>query len=108
MAETEQRPLRMCDSCGGVDDHPRHVFAHADGEGKTSDEVADKALDSARELGSDQFKEILRQVRDNATIQKHMDCCRNDGCPDGTCDEVTKGAEDKSGADLVKHLTRKQ
>jgi hypothetical protein len=37
---------------------------------------------------------------------RHMDCCREAGCPDGTCNEVTKGAEDKRGPALVKHLTR--
>lgn len=101
MADTETRPVRMCDSCGGVDDHPRHVFAHAPGDAPTSDEVAEKALQNA---SPENYREILRQVRDDSVSQKHMDCCAADGCPDGTCDLVRQGAEDKKGHDLVEHL----
>lgn len=38
-------------------------------------------------------------------IARHMDCCREAGCPDGRCDVVTAGAEDKRGADLADHVT---
>lgn len=98
----EKRPMRMCDSCGQVDDHPRHVFATADGDGVTDSTIGAKALRAASE---EDFEAILAQVQDGATIQKHMDCCRADGCPDGSCNAVTAGAEDLRGADLVEHLT---
>jgi hypothetical protein len=85
-----------------VDDHPRHVYSQ-DGttNGKTAPDVAKKALAAA----GDDFESIYAQVTDDTVTYKHMDCCRTDGCPDGTCDEVTKGAEDKKGNALVKHLT---
>lgn len=102
MANEDTRPVRMCDSCGGVDSHPRHVFALADGDGKTSDEVAAKALESA---GQQHYMEILRQVRDDSLVMKHMDCCAEDGCPDGTCDALLGDAGDKRGDDLVAFLT---
>ena len=98
----ETRPMRMCDSCGQVDDHPRHVFATADGAGVTDATIGAKALRAATD---DDFEAILAQVQDGTTIMKHMDCCRADGCPDGSCNTVTAGAEDKTGAALVKHLT---
>lgn len=100
----ETRPLRMCDTCGGVDDHPRHVFAHAPGDGVTSTETAGLAL---RNAGDDEAASvaILAQVMDNTTVMRHMDCCREAGCPDGTCNIVTKGAEDLKGDALVAHLT---
>lgn len=98
----ESRPVRMCDSCGGVDDHPRHVVAFAVGDGVTDTGVAATALKNA----GDDFEVVLAQVQDTSTVMKHMDCCRADGCPDGTCDEVTQGAEDKRGDALVKHLTK--
>lgn len=103
MTETATRPLRVCDSCGGVDDHPRHVFSQVPGDGATSPEVAKKALAAA---GSKNFDVIYAQITDDTVTYKHMDCCRTDGCPDGTCDAVTAGAEDKRGDDLVKHLTK--
>lgn len=99
---TETRPMRMCDSCGQVDDHPRHVFALAEGQGNTDPSIAAKAV---RAAGEENIEAILAQVQDSATIQKHMDCCRTDGCPDGSCNVVTAGAEDKKGDDLVAHLT---
>lgn len=101
----EQRPVRMCDSCGGVDDHPRHVVAYAAGDGPTSPEVAAKAVSNATE---DQRVAVIAQVQDASVVMKHMDCCRADGCPDGTCANVTSGAENKTGNALVKHLTAQE
>lgn len=102
----EKRPMRMCDSCGLIDDHPRHVFAHNVGDAVTSPEVSVKVMTAATSLDSEVDKAaVIAQVQDTATVMKHMDCCRADGCPDGTCNEVTAGAEDKRGNALVRHLT---
>lgn len=98
----EKRPVRMCDACGGVDDHPRHVFAFADGDGKSDAAIAAAALRNASE---EDAPAIMAQIQDNSTTMRHMDCCREAGCPDGTCNTVTAGAEDKRGPALVKHLT---
>lgn len=100
--QAEQRPVRMCDVCGGVDDHPRHVFGHAPGDGASSNDVAAKALSAAPD---DAKAAIIGQIRDDQTTMRHMDCCREAGCPDGTCNRVTTGAEDLRGTDLVEHLT---
>jgi hypothetical protein len=43
---------------------------------------------------------------DGGTQTRHMDCCRDEGCPDGTCDEATAGAEELRGDALVEHLTQ--
>ena len=99
---SEQRPKRMCDSCGGVDDHPRHVYATGPGDGASLAEVGAKAIEAA---AAGDRAAVIAQAQDTSTIMKHMDCCRTDGCPDGTCAQVTAGAEGKTGAALVKHLT---
>lgn len=44
-------------------------------------------------------------MADGSTQTRHMDCCREAGCPDGSCDEVTAGAEDLRGDELVAFLT---
>lgn len=31
MSDTEVRPVRSCDVCGQVDDHPRHILQTLDG-----------------------------------------------------------------------------
>ena len=103
MAEAQEaRLVRMCDLCGGVDDHPRHVFAHAPGDGRTDPELAAKALDSASDETA--RSAVIAHLQDDSTTVRHMDCCREAGCPDGTCNEVTAGAEDLRGDKLVKHL----
>jgi hypothetical protein len=103
MAQPEVRPMRMCNVCGGVDDHPRHVHGVAPGDAPTTDEIAALALENA---GPEHFKAILSQIRDNDTQIRHMDCCREAGCPDGSCNEIAKtGAEELRGMDLVEHLT---
>lgn len=96
------RPVRVCDSCGGVDDHPRHVVATEPGRGATRPEVAEAALAAVPAAAR---ADVVRQVNDTSTTMKHMDCCRADGCPDGSCHTLTRGAEDKRGADLLAHLT---
>lgn len=96
------RPVRMCDSCGVVDDHPRHVVGYAPDDAVTAARVGALAIQNA----SDADREaIIAQVQDTSTTMKHMDCCRADGCPDGTCYAVTAGAEQLRGYDLLNHLT---
>lgn len=38
-------------------------------------------------------------------VAPHMACCRDSGCPDGSCDVLLKGADSLSGQALVAHLT---
>lgn len=103
-AATQDRIVRMCDLCGGVDDHPRHMFDHtATGDGVTDASVMSIALDNAPDPIAREG--VLNHFRDNSTTLRHMDCCREAGCPDGSCDYVTKGATDKKGAALIKHIT---
>lgn len=103
------RPLRPCDVCGLVDDHPRHVFAHDPDNGvPTDDTVASQALANARDISPEAEAAVLKHVRDDSTTYRHMDCCRSVGCPDGTCYQVTAGATDLRGHDLVEHLTSRE
>ena len=54
----------------------------------------------------DHPRHVIGDLLDGSTTLRHMDCCREAGCPDGSCGEVTKGAESKRGAALVRHLTK--
>lgn len=53
---------------------------------------------------SDEGAKVVADFLDTSTQLRHMDCCRAVGCPDGTCDAVTSGAEDLKGAELQRHL----
>jgi hypothetical protein len=55
--------------------------------------------------GEDDHPRHVTALADGGTLMRHMDCCREAGCPDGSCDEVTQGAEKLRGDELVQHLT---
>lgn len=99
------RALRVCDLCGGVDDHPRHVLAGGDRGSfpRPPDEILAKVLETAPE---DQRVRLVNELLDTGTSDRHMDCCRLAGCPDGSCTARTTGAEGLRGADLLDHLMK--
>ena len=78
------RPLRVCDLCGGVDDHPRHTFGGPQFNAFRSppDDVIDKVLANAP---ADQRGRLLRELMDTSSLDLHKDCCRDAGCPTGEC-----------------------
>lgn len=96
--------LRVCDVCGQVDDHPRHVFAGPVGYFEVNDQLAESILDS--ELASADKNRIYREVLDTSVQQRHMDCCAEAGCPDGSCNQIiqTMPKGYVKGAKLQKHL----
>jgi hypothetical protein len=97
------RPLRVCDLCGAVDDHPRHVVAGVvDGVFRPSAGAVDRVLAEAPE---DRRGELVAALLDTASSDRHLDCCRDAGCPDGSCGRITEGAEGLTGADLLAHIT---
>jgi hypothetical protein len=87
------RALRVCDLCGGVDDHPRHVL--------TGVEMIARVLEQAP---AEEAARLVRELVDTGSQDRHMDCCRAAGCPAGTCGPQTAGAEDLRGGDLLAHL----
>jgi hypothetical protein len=97
------RLLRVCDLCGGVDDHPRHVIAGAapDAFAQPDEEILSRVLELAP---PGERARLVRDLMDTAASDRHMQCCRAAGCPDGSCDVQTAGAENLRGADLLEHL----
>lgn len=102
---TDNNPLRFCDSCGQVDDHPRHAFVASPGDGASNPELIREAVKRAK--SDEEIFAIIAASNDDGFITKHMDCCEADGCPDGTCTVVRAGAENKKGAELAKHLVKR-
>lgn len=97
------RVLRVCDLCGGVDDHPRHTLAGGvpGVYPRPTAELLAKVSDAAP---AEERGRLLADLIDTGTTDRHMDCCREAGCPDGSCDRQTAGAEDLRGAKLLEHL----
>lgn len=88
MPDTDTRPYRLCDSCGQVDQDPRHVYGVAPDQSPTQPNIEADAVKAAAAQGDDALAAILTQVRDASTQLKHMDCCAADGCPDGSCSAI--------------------
>lgn len=102
----DKRPLRMCDSCGQVDDHPRHVHGTGQGEANTTPAILSLAI-TASEGDEEARQAVLRHAQDSTTQMKHLDCCAADGCPDGTCQVTVQGADGKTGQAMLKHIQSK-
>lgn len=101
------RALKVCDVCGGCDDHPRHEFAGAIPGVQVAEPPSQAAVDRVNEVAPTEHRaRLLRDLFDTTTGQRHLDCCREAGCPTGTCGVRTRGAEDKRGKALLAHLSR--
>ncbi len=99
------RPLRVSDCCGVVDDHPRHVIGQADGvDDRPSQDTIAKILDGPY---TNEVKAMAIAQLNEPGLYLHLDCCRARGCPDGTCGPQTAGAEDLRGGELLEHLIAK-
>lgn len=102
MTQPAERPLRLCDSCAALDDHPRHVIGVSQGDNTPSAEFVQQALAAA---DAQNHALVVSELLDTSTTMKHMDCCATDGCPDGSCDLVVSMAQGAKGPDLVALLT---
>jgi hypothetical protein len=93
------RPLRICDVCGGVDDHPRHSHVEAPGVVPVNQEHLTKVIADESLSAADRAR-IVADIVDTTTQLRHMDCCRAVGCPDGTCNVLPP----VTGAALLDHI----
>lgn len=98
------RVIKVCDICGGVDDHPRHVIA-----GTVTDVMPQpepSVIARVVELAPpDERDRLIRDLLDTSSQERHLDCCAEVGCPTGMCPEVIHAAGSKRGAALLKHIT---
>jgi hypothetical protein len=79
------RPLRICDVCGQVDDHPRHLVGYLPDELVVNeDHIA--AVIAVGGLSPEERATIVQDIIDTTTQFRHFDCCSQVGCPDGSCD----------------------
>lgn len=93
------RPVRVCDVCGGVDNHPRHVIS-VDDATPPSKELVDKIVKNAAKASGASLSDLLSDLYDRTLQLRHMDCCRSVGCPSGDCDSLP----DIQGSELLMHI----
>lgn len=98
--------LRNCDVCGQVDDHPRHVFVGSPDTFPVNQGHIKAVFDM--DLSNEDKAAVVAQVTDTSVQQRHLDCCAQTGCPDGSCDKIISETLPKGyvkGDKLRKHLT---
>lgn len=93
------RPLRVCDVCGQIDDHPRHTFVDVPEKFQVNEAAQLAVFDL--DAPADVKIRLLEEIADTSTQQRHMDCCREAGCPDGSCNDKPE----LKGYDLVEAIT---
>lgn len=104
------RPLRVCDLCGGVDDHPRDVIIGTDRKGENPwSDVVDAPTDEtiAKVVAAappGHAARLVRELMDTTSSDRHLDCCAAAGC--ANCAARIAGADGKTGADLLAHLEK--
>lgn len=92
------RPLRFCDVCGGLDDHPRHVTQfNPDADDGRPDEEWLAGID----LSGAPVSAVERLVSGNLR-ERHLDCCASQGC--ATCIATEKETKALRGQELIDHL----
>lgn len=79
--------IRVCDVCGQFDDHPRHVFADATDSFPLNEDHLNAAL-AAEGITVEERAFLVKQIMDTTEQARHMDCCREVGCPTGDCNNV--------------------
>jgi hypothetical protein len=103
------RAFRVCDLCGGVDDHPRHVIAGGTPEDvfprPTTDMVRLVMENATRaKLDTAAADRALADLLDTTSSDRHIDCCAAAGCPNGLCDVQMRSAGSKTGRAMMDHL----
>lgn len=91
--------LRICDVCGQVDDHPRHVIGFEPDTIQPNTEMAVK-VSERDDLEYEDKLRIVQDILDTTLMLRHMDCCRSVGCPTGDCNSVP----DLKGDELRTHI----
>lgn len=97
---TEVRKKRLCDVCGVLDDHPRHVLSV--GPDFVGAVPSDDFIDS---LPDGTPARAVAELMDPTTVVRHMDCCAANGCD--VCPSVlaAAGGAHLKGDELVTALT---
>lgn len=93
-----ERPLRFCDVCGELDDHPRHVVQLRSDE--TSGRPSDEFL-AGLKMGDAPITAVEQLTKGDVRV-RHLNCCAEQGC--AVCqatEKVTKGARGQKLTDAL-------
>lgn len=90
----DDRPLRLCDVCGQLDDHPHHQRYIRDGGTVPTPEF----LAALGDVPATAVAELMNPH----TTDRHHDCCASQGCD--VCAAVVAATKGATGAKLLKQI----
>lgn len=101
----EQRPLRVCDECGQIDDHPRarHML---DPDSVNVPRHHITAVAGRRDLDPRVLDDAISELLDPVSACRHFDCCAATGCAFCTATLDAANARGKTGDDVVRAVQR--
>lgn len=85
MPDTERRPLRVCDACGGIDDLPRHSHITGPDQPFPAEPAWLDAVIASEDMSPVEKRDAVAVLVDETWQMRHMACCAAAGCPDGSC-----------------------
>lgn len=100
-----ERELRVCDICGQIDTAPRHRVAFAPNDAPTVGQAMILAVVES-DHDADVKATAVAELTDSTIRSAHMDCCRDAGCPDGSCNRIHDSYDgpDKKDNALLKYI----
>jgi hypothetical protein len=99
----EERPLRVCDVCGTVDDHPR-VRHMLDPESVNVPTHLLKQVAQRTDIDPAVLDDALAELLDPVSACRHFDCCAGTGCAICRATVDAAHAHGKTGASMLKAL----
>jgi hypothetical protein len=100
------RSLRVCEACGGVDDHPRHIHAALNSADQAVNHDLVRSVLKMNLAEGDETR-ILNDLYDQSSITLHMDCCAMRGCPTGACGATLAENGGRTREALVQYVEKR-
>jgi hypothetical protein len=101
----EEREKRICDVCGQVDTAPRHIYLPDPANPLPVNQGHVSAVQAMKDLSGAERRLIVADLQDQTLQLRHMDCCAEAGCPDGSCNAIVEKAKGKQNDELVRFIT---
>jgi hypothetical protein len=96
----DERPLRFCDLCGGLDDHPRHMRNLGDGPNSEDGRPDQEFLAGVTTDGAP--VQAVERLTSSSLSEHHFDCGAEAGCESCIQDEAASGG--KRGQKLIDYV----
>lgn len=78
------------------------MYGWGPGQGVTPPDMAEQMIENAPPEAVDA---ITAYTEDSSTTMRHINCCAQAGCPDGTCTTIVADSGGLEGDELLAYIT---